>query len=111
MLLSDAAMTADRIETYQNAHVAKQYDRVELMEGIWLHLEVPTIQTFMDSGRRWVDSIVEMIKETFKQEPSEKERDAFIIQQAMVTRMRRYAHWIKKIEYVDDIFVTDVLDI
>lgn len=111
MLLSDAAMTADRIETYQNAHVAKQYDRVELMDGIWLHLEVPTIQTFMDSGRRWVDGIVEMIKETFKQEPSEKERDAFIIQQAMVTRMRRYAHWIKKIEYVDDIFVTDVLDI
>lgn len=99
LLREDVSYTQADLDKYQAEHTAAQHDVVNLNETIKLHLEVPTISKFLASGQRWVDGIVSMVDNTFKQDISSKERDDYITQQGSVTRMRKYAHWIKAIEF------------
>tara|TARA_B100000700_G_scaffold154615_2_gene171605 strand:- start:3480 stop:5084 length:1605 start_codon:yes stop_codon:yes gene_type:complete len=107
MVDRDGEVTDETLSEYTRQHKAPQSRRVSINEDVTIHLSVPTVARHIQSGNSWVDGIIEMTNEAFGQELRGRQRDNYIIEQSQVTQLRRYTHWIEKVEFSDGSFVSD----
>ena len=68
-------------------------------------IRTPTISEYIDSGHRWIGSIVDAVDKTLNLDTSDVDRNAYIINHGQATAIRQYTHWVQSIE-VD----TNVID-
>jgi histone acetyltransferase (RNA polymerase elongator complex component) len=74
------------------------------------------VEEYVESGMRWIDSIINIIEESLSASLGDKERDAYVAQHGRLASLRQYGHWVKKITYggtveiVDRESIEDLLD-
>jgi len=66
-----------------------------------IHLTVPSILEYEESGFKWVDGIVSMVDRAFKVPLKGDERNAYIRDQGRLSNLRQYSHWISKVTIGD----------
>lgn len=89
-------MTDEMLERYQNEFTLRER-RVELEEGLFMTLSVPSIDGYISSGHRWIDSITDMVDRSFQQPASDEVRDRYISHQGKASVMRQFVHWVKNL--------------
>lgn len=97
----DGQFSDEQLATYENEHLVQQRKKVKISDEISLRLRVPTIAQYKQAGFAWVDSVVRMADEAFGQSLRGDERNNYIQQQAAMSNLRRYSHWIEAIELDD----------
>jgi hypothetical protein len=112
MLNPEKSHRPEEIEKYQALMVEKQFGTtIPFNEQATIHLGVPSIVEYEESGDRWITGIVELT-ETAATKPLEgKQREQYINDQAKLTRLRQYGHWIKEISLSSGERITDVATI
>lgn len=105
------SMTEESVERYKQEMLCSQGRLVELNKdtdrAIKLTLKVPTVSEYVDSGYRWINSIVETVTNALGVNASNNERNNYIIEHGKATAVRQYTHWIEKLEF-DTNVVTDL---
>ena len=75
-----------------------KYVEVSINEKISVVLSTPNIKEDLDSGVRWIDSIVDMVEELFKGEKlTDEMKNMRILEFSKLSALRQYASWINKI--------------
>lgn len=95
------------IARYQEAHTRLAPRTVKINEQLSVLLKVPTLQAYEDAGYRWVDGIVEMVDRAFATPLRGDARESYISEQARVSVLRQYGHWVAQVvvdgeEIIDD---------
>ena len=107
MIDRDGEVSDETLVEYTRQHKAPQTRRVSINEDVTIHLAVPTIDRHIQSGNSWVDGVVEMTNKAFGQELRGRQRDTYIVEQSQITQLRRYTHWIDRIELSDGSEIVD----
>lgn len=97
------SFSLDEIEAYQEEHIRGVERTHRINDEVKLLLKVPTITEYEEAGYSWVDGIVEMVDGAFDVPLRGQERESYITEQARVSVMRQYAHWVDKIIVGDDV--------
>lgn len=102
MLRKTAKFTLDEIKAYQDEHPFTKKGTLKLHERLTAELKVPTLEEYELSGFAWVDGIVKSQDQAFGGTIKGEERNQYIMEQAQVTALRQYAHWIEKLVLHDE---------
>lgn len=79
-------------------------------------LKSPTVKEYVAMGYKWVAGIVNAVSEVISEDATTEDKNSLIESYAQSTLIRQYGHWIKSIEFneniVDDIdSIEGILDI
>ena len=99
--------TVKEILAYQAEMSRFESSLVPLGDGISMLLKVPSVQQFLDSGNRWVNTILQATQEAFGDTLSNERRNGYVDSQAQLAQIRQYAHWISKVSIDGHGFITD----
>ena len=91
------SVTSEEVLKYQSEFAAFKNSVVELRDGISIVFQVPTVATYRDSGRRWVDGIERDTEQVFGTTLTGREREDYMFQQAVLSTLQAYSHWYKHI--------------
>jgi hypothetical protein len=72
-----------------------------------LELRVPTLADYEASGYSWVEGIITSADQAFGSQLGADERNEYILDQARITALRQYAHWIERITFSDGKYIED----
>lgn len=89
-------MTEDDVLRYQKQFSFKGAV-IELDGGVRLRLAVPNIQTHVEVGVTWVESIVTSMKSAFTVSLNDKARANYMERQVRATMLRQFSHWVEAI--------------
>lgn len=116
-----AIHTIESIKDYQKEILAladMTFDTVDKAAGSvqTFTLKSPTVKEYISMGYKWVSSIVNSVSEVISEDASTEDKNKLIENYAQSTLIRQYGHWIKSIEFnenvVDDIeSIEGILDI
>ena len=104
-----ANLTDENLLEYRNSSVRPSSRQIKVSDDMAVELAVPTIAEYEEAGHRWIDGIKDSIDTAFGESISSSERDQYITQHGTTTKLRRYAHWIKRITF-DDVKTYDDRD-
>ena len=93
--------TLDSILNYQKSLPAITNKTIK-KDNVTFTLKVPNMLSYVQSGDRWINGIVNKIDQISK-EDNEKAKQALIQQYAQATRLRQVSHWFASIEFDDNI--------
>ncbi len=63
----------------------------------------PTVAEYIEAGYKWINSMVEMIENSVVVPEDDVERNKYIQENSKATSMRQYTHWVKEIEFGDNV--------
>ena len=72
-----------------------------------VELRVPTLSDYERSGFSWVEGIVAGTDQAFGSQLDNDQRNEYILEQARVTSLRQYAHWIERVTFNGDRTIED----
>jgi hypothetical protein len=106
-----AKFTPEEIRDYKAEHTYLSSRVVELTPKVSIVLRVPTIEQARQIGVTWVEGITTKVERSFAASIPPKVREEYIMDQAKITSMCQYAHWVEKIVIVDDGVSEEIIDI
>lgn len=65
---------------------------------ITFKLKTPNVTEYVDSGYKWITSLVSIVESAIQTEESKDDRDAYLSSHSQASLMRQYGHWVKTIE-------------
>lgn len=92
-----ARYTPEKIKEYQDDFVFGTVSTVKLNENIHIKLGVPSLIKAQETGYAWVDGITTSTQQAFSLKLKENERIEYIREQALLTGLRQYSHWIESV--------------
>lgn len=100
-----AKFTEIELKNYRNQHRYTKMGTVKVKEiddkVTTVELRVPTLADYERSGFSWVDGIVAGTDQAFGSQYNADERNEYILDQARVSSLRQYAHWIERITFTN----------
>lgn len=102
-----AKYTEEQILDYQNEGRIGDGKTFDLADSVSVVLRIPTVEEYVESGMRWIDSIINIIEESLSASLGDKERDAYVAQHGRLASLRQYGHWVKKITHGGSVEITD----
>lgn len=94
-------VTEKEVDEYQNTVNLLQEKEVILLKEedneIRVVLKIPNAESYILSGTRWFDGIVEMVNSILSKDTTDNQREKIYQQYAKSSIMREYSHWIKEI--------------
>ncbi len=113
--------TLEAIKNYQKDILSMadmSFDTVDKPTGSvqTFTLKSPNIKEYISMGYKWVSSIVNSVSEVISEDATIEDKNTLIENYAQATLIRQYGHWIKTIEFnenvVDDIeSIEGILDV
>jgi hypothetical protein len=94
------SVTSEEVMKYQGEFAEYKGSVLEVRDGINIVLQVPTLATYRDSGRRWVDGIERDTVQVFGTDLTGREREDYMFRQAVLSTLQAYSHWFKHIVIV-----------
>lgn len=70
-------------------------------------VKTPSITEYVEAGFNWIENIVNTVNKTLGSDADINERNSLINKHGQAAAMRQYVHWIKSINYGDDITIND----
>lgn len=83
--------------------VGRVVDIEENGKKISINLKNPSVKEYIDSGYIWISDIVTSVEEAMGSDVSDVEKNRQIDLHGKASSMRQYRHWIKSIEFDDNI--------
>ena len=100
-------ITLEDVERYKKETLQMQDRRCEMkMENGNVYsfdLKVPTIKEYIEYSNDWINSMAEMVEMAVGSDNDENKRNAFIVSHAQSSLMRQYTHWVKGINFEDNV--------
>lgn len=95
-------VTEKEVQEYQSSMLVIQDREFTIMEEgattIKVTLKVPSAEEYLSSGRRWFNSIVEMVNNILAKDATDNQREKVYQSYAKAGLLREYSHWIKDIQ-------------
>ncbi len=104
-----ASMTIESVMKYREKMRESEARVIEVGdEGaeIRFHMRVPSAFEYFDSTNRWIQGITVKVIQALGADSSFNDRNKLISEHAASTKMRKFAHWIEKID-IGGAFVED----
>lgn len=98
--------TDEEIKRYQSEHSRGGNKVIPIRDSLKFRLKVPTIAEYERSGFNWVDNIIKLLEGSLGVSLRGEQRDDYIRNQARLSAIRQYGHWIDQIEVGED-FIED----
>lgn len=90
--------TLEEVESYQKKSIRSHSRAVNIGHDMKLHLRVPTINEFINSGRKFVqDATGALEKIMTDREMDEHNKRNFVRSHIALSSIREYGHWIEKL--------------
>lgn len=102
MVNRKAQYTVDEVKAYQRQGLLADGRTVRVNDDLQIVLKSPTLEEHIQSGFAWIDGMETMIEKSLGASVSLKEKNQFINQQAVLTNLRQYAHWVEKVVYLEE---------
>lgn len=99
--------SSEEIRIYQDDHRRGGDRTVEVDDGIRAVLKVPTLEEYFNSGFKWVDGIYRMLEGALGVSLKQNEREAYVKEQAKLTALQQYSHWVREIQIEEDTVIKD----
>lgn len=96
--------TGHKLETvlaYQEGFTVMNNNVRMLTDTIRIVFGMPSIEQKLNAGDAWIDAIEDAVTLSFTDTMTREERVKYINKQAAVSALRNYAHWVKRIDYLD----------
>ncbi len=96
------------VERYQSEHRHNRANTKKLSDALTVEFRVPTLNEYVASGSRWIESLVASVDQAFADDMTMDMRNEYIDDQANATVLRQYAHWIRMVSldnedrYIED---------
>ena len=92
------------IKIYQSEGVWNNHDRIKLNDSVYMVNRVPSIREDIRAGVRWVDSVVEDVRELYDETilADEDVLNTRIAEQSRASTLRQYDSWIDRYVIIDD---------
>lgn len=98
-----AKFTELELKNFRNQHRFVKLGTVKVKELggniTTVELRVPTLGDYERSGFSWIEGIVSGTDQAFGSQFGAEERNDYILEQARVSSLRQYAHWIERITF------------
>lgn len=78
-----------------------------LNDKMSLRVRHPSLQEHFDLGQKWINGIVELTNQLFREDRGENDRNRRVVNHARASNMRQYGHWIEALVFVDGTEITD----
>jgi len=92
---------SESVLAYQEAFVALNDGIAMLTDTTRVVFGVPGVDQKLVAGDAWIDAIEDAVTLSFNDTMTRDERVNYINKQAGVAALRNYAHWVKRIDYLD----------
>lgn len=99
--------TVEEIQNYQTLGKGGDNRTVQISDQLSITLKVPSVNDYIKSGFRWIESIEKMVGQVLTGRPTDQEKNDFVNQHSIVTIFRQYAHWVKTITFRDNDIIED----
>jgi len=86
---------------YQEYFSAIRDNVVNITPGVRVVFGAPSVEQNLQAGTAWLDAIEDAVTLSFKDELTREERVNYINKQAALSALRNYAHWVRRIDYLD----------
>lgn len=107
----DRKITVKDVKKYQEEGPVKISKVVEVQSGaIRVDFRTPTLREYIIDGRAWIDGIAEIVDNVVNDNINERQRDIMVEDQARLTTLRQYGHFIKSITIVNDGIESTITD-
>lgn len=103
MVRRNDKFTTEEVEQYQNERLRGANRRIAINDILSIVLKVPTIREYESSGFKWVDGIVNMLEGALGTSLRGDQRENYVREQAKLTALRQYSHWVKEVQVDEDI--------
>lgn len=101
-------MTLDSLTRYRSEFTLGQERELALTDTISLTLKVPSMETYINSGYKWINNIISMVDKAFAIPPGDNARNEYIYQQGKASAMRQFGHWVSAIQMEGETVLTEV---
>ena len=101
------AITDDELVKYREQFKLTDKSVVELDTGVKLHLRRASIDQYIESASKWVDVIERQHTTALSNYSTENERESYLRSQIQARYMRKYEHFVDRIELPDGIEIHD----
>lgn len=92
---------------YQSESLKAQKRKITIAKGtdkeFFITLKIPNAESYIDSGHRWINEIVDVVNRAITQDSNYNEKNAYINKRAKATTLRQYGHWIDSIEFNENL--------
>lgn len=92
---------ANSVLAYQEYFSAIRENVVDITPGVRVVFGVPSVEQKLQAGQAWLDAIEDAVTLSFQDELTREERVQYINKQAALSALRNYAHWVRRIDYLD----------
>lgn len=96
-----ASYTVEQIQDYQRKGMLADGRTIAINDQLQIVLKSPTLEEHIQSGFAWIEGMQATIEKALGPSVTLKEKNTFISQQAILTNLRQYAHWVEKVIYED----------
>jgi len=97
-------ITLDALKKYNGEFIVGTDRVVKISDRLSITLTTPKVKQYITQGKEWVAGIEEEFGRAATM--SEDERDSYLTQQGLASRLRQYTHYVKEIN-ADGIIVQD----
>ena len=95
------SITDDELKTYREEFKLTDKATATLSSGVKFHFRRPSIADYIDSATQWVSVIEKQQTTALSNYATERERESFLRSQVQARFMRKYEHFVDKIEIPD----------
>lgn len=105
--------TIAEIQDYQDRFRFVVEPTVQIEDGLYIRLAVPTVEKMERVGTRWINKVSENVRRSFEDKLSPDEQSQHKYEQTLLTNLMQYAHWFKSIRDSDsgDTIVAEITDL
>lgn len=97
----DRKITVKDVKKYQEEGPVKISKTVTVSNGsVRIDFRTPTLRQYIEDGRAWISGITEMVDTILSDHLNEQQRQFTVEDQARLTTLRQYGHFIKSITIV-----------
>lgn len=102
MCNANTKITMADVENYQSQFESKTTNYLDIKsdknDNIRFFFAAPAIPVFLDASLRWKQMIKSSLEDVFKEAPSENERLTYLHNRSDLAGVRKYSHYINRIE-------------
>ena len=95
------SITDEELKVYREEFKLTDKSTATLASGVKFHFRRPTIADYIDSATQWVSVIEKQQTTALSNYATERERESFLRSQVQARFMRKYEHFVDKIEIPD----------
>lgn len=98
-----AEVTMDDVKRFKSEVLQMQNRRVAIKSSSgaesYVDLRVPTIREYLQRSQDWINSITKAVEKSLDYNPTDEDRNRYVLQNAQSSALRQWSHWVDSIHF------------